>query len=287
MINLSSSRPVSFTIDGDGIRLDIALVEIDELLLHEATISGSLDGLMEEIERSGILRSPVIVGRESLVVLDGMHRMEALRKLGCRFMCVCLVDYASPGIKVDRWCRVISSPIPIEDFISRFGELGVITRAGGSPDGGASLLLMLEEGFYEMAANGEGIVSGFATVTSIESWLRQNGHVISYETERDAAKMLERREVGFVLCPPTIEKHHVLETAQSGRVFPPKATRHIVPARPFGVDVPLELLRDTVISVEEANRRLSKMLEAKSLRRVPPGYRWGSRRYDEAVYLFE
>jgi hypothetical protein len=146
---------------------------------------------------------------------------------------------------------------------------------------------MLEEGFYEMAANGEGIVSGFATVTSIESWLRQNGHVISYETERDAAKMLERREVGFVLCPPTIEKHHVLETAQSGRVFPPKATRHIVPARPFGVDVPLELLRDTVISVEEANRRLSKMLEAKSLRRVPPGYRWGSRRYDEAVYLFE
>ncbi len=133
---MSASRPVSFTIEGDGIRLDIALVEIDELLLHEATISGSLDGLMEEIERSGILRSPVIVGRESLVVLDGMHRMEALRKLGCRFMCVCLVDYASPGIKVDRWCRVISSPIPIEDFISRFGELGVITRAGVLPTEG-------------------------------------------------------------------------------------------------------------------------------------------------------
>ena len=127
----------------------------------------------------------------------------------------------------------------------------------------------------------------FATVTSIESWLRKKGHAIRYETERDAAKMLERREVGFVLCPPAIEKHHVLETVKSGRVFPPKATRHIVPARPFGVDVPIELLRDTVISVEEANRRLSKMLEAMSLRRVPPGYRWGSRRYEEAVYLFE
>ncbi len=284
---MSTSRPVSYTIEGDGIQLDIALVEIEELLLHEETISGRLDALKEEIERAGILKSPVIVGKESLVLLDGAHRVEALRSLGCRFMCTCLVDYLSPEIKVDRWCRVISSPIAIEDFISRFGDLGVIARAGGSPGGGASLLLMLEEGYYEMAAHGEGIVSSFATVTSIESWLRKNGHAIRYETEREAVKMLERREVGFVFCPPAIEKHQVLETVKSGRVFPPKATRHIVPARPFGVDVPLVLLRDGVISVEEANRRLSKMLELKSLRRVPPGYRWGSRLYEEAVYLFE
>ena len=284
---MNASRPVAYTIDGDGIQLDIALVEIDELLLHEERISGSLDGLMEEIERSGILKSPVIVGRESLVVLDGMHRVEAVRKLGCRFMCVCLVDYMIPGIRVDRWCRVVSSPIAIEDFISRFGELGVIARAGGSPGGEASLLLMLEEGFYEMVVHREGIFAGFATVTSIESWLRMKGHAIRYETERDAAKMLERREVGFVLCPPTVEKHHVLETIKSGRVFPPKTTRHIVPARPFGVDVPLELLRDDVISIEEANGLLSEILENKSLRRVPPGYRWGPRRNEEAVYLFE
>ena len=284
---MSASRPVSYTIDGDGIRLDIALVEIDELLLPEETISGSLDGLTEEIERAGILKSPVIVGKESLVVLDGMHRVKALRNLGCRFMCVCLVDYTNPGITVDRWCRVVSSPIALEDFISRFGGLGEISRTVGYPSGEASLLLMLEEGYYEMAAHGEGIVSAFAMVASIESWLRKKGHAIRFETERDAAKMLERREVGFVLCSPAIERRHVLETVKSGRVFPPKATRHIVPARPFGVDVPLELLRDDVISVEEANRRLSKMLEAKSLRRVPPNYRWGSRRYEESVYLFE
>ncbi len=282
-----ASRPVSYTIDGDEIRLDITLVEIDELLIPEETISGILDALMEEIERAGILKSPVIVGKESLVVLDGMHRVEALRNLGCRFICVCLVDYTSPGIRVDRWCRVVSSPIAIEEFISRFGDLGEISRTVGFPSGGASLLLMLEEGYYEMATHGEGIVSAFATVTCIESWLRKKGHAIRYETERDAAKMLERREVGFVLCPPAIEKSHVLEAVKSGRVFPPKATRHIVPARPFGVDVPLELLRDTMISVGEANRQLSKMLEAKFLRRVPPGYRWGSRRYEEAVYLFE
>jgi len=284
---LSASRPVSYIIDGDGIRLDIALVEIDELLPHEETIPESLQWLTEEIENSGILRSPVIVSGEDLVVLDGMHRVKALKSLGCRFICVCIVEYESPGIKVDRWCRVVSSPVTIEEISSRFGEFGVISRAGSSPSGGGSLLLMLEEGFYEIAAHGVGVSSGFATLTSIESWLRQKGHAIRYETEGDAAKMLEKREVGFVLCPPVIAKRHVLEAAKMGRLFPPKATRHIVPARPFGVDVPLSLLRDEVISVEEANHQLSRMLEEKALRRVPPGYRWGSRRYDEAVYLFE
>ena len=284
---MSAPRPVSYTIDGDGVRLEIALVEIDELLLHEETISGSIEGLTDKIKRSGVLKSPVIVGGGSLVVFDGMHRVKALRSLGCRFICVCFVDYASPRIKVDRWCRVVSSPITIEELSSKFGDLGVIARAGDSPGGGGNLLLMLEEGYYEMAAHGEGVFSGFATVTRIESWLRQNGHAIRYETEMDAAKMLEQREVGFVLCPPAIEKHHVLETVKLGGLFPPKATRHIIPARPFGVDVPLALLRDDAISVEEANRQLSEILENKSLRRVPPGYRWGSRRYDEAVYLFE
>jgi len=131
------------------------------------------------------------------------------------------------------------------------------------------------------------MATGSNSRARIESWLRKKGHAIRYETERDAAKMLERREAGFVLCPPAIEKSHVLEAVESGRVFPSKTTRHILPACPFGVDVPLPLLRDDVIGVEEANRWLSKMLEAKSLRRVPPGYRWGSRRNEEAVYLFE
>jgi len=283
---LSATRPVSYTIDGDGTQLDIALVEIDELLFHEETISGSLDALEEEIEGSGILKSPVIVGSASLLVLDGIHRVEALRNLSCRFMCVCLVDYLSPGIRVDRWCRVVSSPIPIEEFSSRFGDLGVIAEAG-APHGEGASLLMVEEGHYEMSAHGEGIVSAFATVASIESWLRKKGHSLRYETERDAAKILERREAGFVLFPPAIEKSHVLEAVKSGQLFPSKTTRHILLARPFGVDVPLALLRDNLISVEEANRRLSKMLEAKSLRRFPPGYRWGSRRNEEAVYLFE
>ncbi len=274
---------VSYTIDSDGLRLDIALVETERLLLHEETISRKLDTLLDDIKRSGVQKSPVIVDRDSLVVLDGMHRVKALRHLDCRFICVYLIDYMSPDIKVDSWCRVVSPKIDIDEFSSRFGEL----RIGSIPREGSNLLLMLEDGIFELAAFGQGILSSFNNVASIEAWLRETALNIRYKTEMEAVGMLERHEIGFVLCPPVIQKQHIIETAKSGLLLIPKATRHIIPARPFGVNVPLNLLREENISIEKANHRLSEMLEGKTLRRFSPSNKGEHHQYDEAFYRFE
>lgn len=271
----------------DGFRFDIALVETERLLLHEETISRNLEAVLDDIKRSGVLKTPVIVDRDSFVVLDGMHRVEALRRLDCRFTCVCLVEYMSPEIKVDRWCRVVSAPIDLTELGSKFGELEVITEIGSIPGGGSSLLVMLEDGYFQLAFSGLGIFSLFNQVASIEAWLSENDLDVRYETETDAAVLIERREIGFVLCPPVIQKRHVVEAAMSGRMFIPKSTRHIVPARPLGVNVPLSLLRDKSLSIEVANRRLSEMLRGKTLRKVSPGNGGGQRGYDEALYIFE
>jgi len=53
-----------------------------------------------------------------------------------------------------------------------------------------------------------------------------------------------------------IEKHHIIDIAKAGKVFTFKATRHIIPARPLGVDIPLSPLTDQDISFEKANRKL-------------------------------
>ena len=87
--------------------------------------------------------------------------------------------------------------------------------------------------------------------------------------------------------PPKVEKCHIIDIAKAGKVKTFKVTRHIVPTRPLGGDVPLDLLKDRDISIEEANRRLSTLLKAKVLRRFSPGQVWWGRRYNEALYLFE
>jgi len=285
---LSGRRPVAYTIEGEGIRLDIALVETEKLLVHEETIPEALEWMIGSLDGEGVQKSPVIVDRETLVVLDGMHRVTALRSLGCRLTCVCLVDYMDPRIRVDRWCRVVPQSISLGTLEERFRGLGLTKLKHGSEWGeGARILLMLEDGYYEMLASGSEVLPAFEAVASIEAWLREMGLEVTYETERDAEEKHERGELGFVVCPPKIDKNHVIETARAGRVFTFKATRHIVPARPMGADVPLEMLRDTESSLEDANRALSEILNGKSLTRFEPGRIWGKRRYEEAVYLFE
>ena len=120
----------------------------------------------------------------------------------------------------------------------------------------------------------------------IERVLIDRGFKIGYETEDDAIKMLDTGDADAVVIPPPISKKDVIEVALSGRVFIPKTTRHIVPARPLFVNVPLDLLRRKDISLEDANKELVEMLKKKKVKHLPPGARL-DRRYDEDLYVFE
>lgn len=76
-------------------------LELGVLARHEETLPDHLEALTREIERDGELRQPIVVDRRSLVILDGHHRLEAIRALGCALISVYLVDYADPSIAVE------------------------------------------------------------------------------------------------------------------------------------------------------------------------------------------
>lgn len=287
---MGSSPPIAFTIRREGsFSLDIALVETKKLLLHEETIPEMLRSLTLKIGEDGVLRAPVIVDRETMVVLDGMHRVEALRGLGCWLTCVCLVDYSSPEIKVERWCRAVSNPFDAKAATDMAAQMGLrlTPRESRGAFGAAGSSMIFKGSSYELSSPGMDLLTLFKAVRELELKLRDSGFKVSYETDVDAMEMLVKGNAGAVICPPRIGKRHVLETALQGRVFVFKATRHIIPARPLGVDVSLSLLRDTSLSVEEANEKLSAILRRKQLRHLPPGTALNGRRYDEDLYVFE
>jgi len=78
-------------------------VEIDLLRGHEKTQSDHLDKLSHEIRMDGFLRRPIVVDLRTKVILDGHHRVAALRSLGCSKTPVYFVDYSSPLIEVRPW----------------------------------------------------------------------------------------------------------------------------------------------------------------------------------------
>ena len=80
--------------------LNLSVVEIGKLKGHEQTDEARLKALKAEIESDGMLIRPIVVDEETDVVLDGHHRMGALRLLGCSRIPVCYVSYVSDRIGV-------------------------------------------------------------------------------------------------------------------------------------------------------------------------------------------
>ncbi|MEW6031767.1 MAG: ParB N-terminal domain-containing protein [Bacillota bacterium] len=80
--------------------LVFGLLEVQALARHEEVIPEHLAALTAEIAEDGELREPIVVDRHTLVILDGHHRAEAVRALGCSLIPAYLVDYADPAIRV-------------------------------------------------------------------------------------------------------------------------------------------------------------------------------------------
>jgi hypothetical protein len=78
----------------------IALLLIKKLKTHEAICPKRVLQLMEKIKKEGYLKSPVVADERTLVLLDGHHRLAALKKLGAKKVAVFLVDYKNNEVKV-------------------------------------------------------------------------------------------------------------------------------------------------------------------------------------------
>jgi ParB-like chromosome segregation protein Spo0J len=78
----------------------LQVVEISLLKGHERMDPQRLVHLKAKIESDGMLKKPVAVDMNTNVVLDGHHRMGALKLLGCSRIPALFVDYQSPKIGV-------------------------------------------------------------------------------------------------------------------------------------------------------------------------------------------
>jgi hypothetical protein len=87
----------------EGKDTSIQLVEIDKLKHHEMVDPNHLEKLREEIKSDGILKVAIVVDEERNIILDGHHRVVALKELGCAKIPAVLVDYNSPNIEVQSW----------------------------------------------------------------------------------------------------------------------------------------------------------------------------------------
>jgi len=283
---LEAHSSQGYSIAGGRIPILIALKKISDLKPHEETVAEDLKKLVNALKENPVLRHPIIADRRTGIVLDGTHRLAAIKQLECNFIPSALVDYDDAQITIERWFRQFSgsnvrklendlrrlkprevSLDECEDGLSKRRWYATIEKPKSylafpvrSPDP------------YEMVRDSHGI----------EMAARKGGVKITYQDNKD---METGDPDALVMSTIRIEKKEVVETVKKGRLFPPKSTRHLVPSRPLGGGVPIDWLQGSDFS--EAQSRYQEYIQSRKVTRLPEGSRVGSRRYLEEVFLFE
>ncbi len=285
--------PYPYVIIHRKMNLYLALVDISDLHLHEEVIPQLLNELTRSIEIDGCLKHPIVVDKESLVVLDGMHRVAALRELGCKLIPACFVEYLNPAITVACWYRVIKGSGAPQLLCTQVRRLGISIERGGKIDAtkvGESPIVAAvksrEEAFF-LHSPFTRIKEAYDIIKRVEEGLKKLALEVSYETESDSLRKLREHKVDAVIFTPKLTKTSVIKTSLSGSVFPHKTTRHVIPARPLYLNVPLSLLRNSEKYINQINKELRGMLQRRNLKHIEAGSILNGRRYEEDLYLFE
>lgn len=272
---------------------DIRLENLDALHPHEKTDPKAVNQLAQEIEADGLQKDPIIVEKDSRVVLDGMHRLAALKKLACTSILCYLVPYKDA--LVDRWCRLLISnqTIPLIQLIESMQRLDKFDiEYINDPHEAAQFV-------NESKAAG-------ALITKEKSILINNKYPIKDLVEiynylmfvavlfrfhfninaRYSSKIeIERKDVVGVLVPPIVNKKDVIKAAKSNVLFPLKSTRHILKIRPLSIDLPLSFLQEE--NIEGNNEKLKSFLHQKKINYLPRGTKIRGRTYEEAILQYE
>ena len=288
MARTTKQDPSEFVIRHEKLDLHICLSSLDKLLLHEETIPDRVSELKREFLRDEMVKDPVVIDTESCVVLDGMHRVAALRELNCVCIPVCAVDYQNPSIRVGAWYRAMSgAPSPDEvkaAFLASGLEFVTFSFDKTSIIENPPLAILFVNGECLKLKSED--LQVFDTLRSAEQCARRLGLSVRFETERDALENLVNKKTEAIMTLPKIDKTSVREAGLTGRLLPHKVTRHIIPARPLGVDVPMKTLTEESTPLQESNARFVSSLQTRGMNRKPGGAIIGGRRYEEETFIF-
>jgi hypothetical protein len=287
-----------YTIQSESLRLELEILPVASLFAHERLVAPIADRLTLEFRSTPYLEHPVIVDQNH-IVLDGNHRVQVFKRLQFKHIAVCRIDYMHKEARLRYWFRLLANVKSI-DLLKRVsaefrGRLETVRDK-------AALERMMEENVACCGVQHRGVfgvlvfdpeavedaVGAYDLLEDLQARLVEEGIAVEYIPCQYAHKgefceCLTEEHV--ILWTPHITKEMVVEAAKRKRLFAPKTTRHLIPARPLQINVPTAWLREKV-ALELINQRFMEHLRAKELRRLAPGQVISGRYYEEELFVF-
>jgi L-serine kinase (ADP) len=287
-----------FVIESESLRLELEIARLDSLLLHERTLPRQAEKLLLEFKNLANIENPIIIDRQN-IVLDGNHRTWVLEKLGFRYIPVCRIDYHHQCAQLKYWFRLLGKvrhpgllKRVVGDLKGTFEQVADRDELMGRLAGNCSCLGIQQGEAFAVVRFGEDVVtdavSAYDMVERVQDRLVEEGMKVDYIPCRylqDNAFCDCLKGEDIVLWTPQITKEMVVRAAVAKKLFAPKSTRHLIPARPIHVNVPARWLKENV-ALDALNRRFVRFLRNKEMKHLAPGQVVNGRYYEEELFVF-
>jgi hypothetical protein len=250
----------------------LMLIRTDELLLHEEADERRGAIIHSRIEADGLIKHPLIAaenhGKISHILLDGVNRYAALRKLACRFVPIQEVNLDDNALGLSTWHHELEglAPDDVIDILS--SSMRVVGFTGGFTQSGDFIprfesnwgcvvvlpdrrcLAVIVEGTTEQRVE---VIRRMVRRVSPAGAMDR----VSYTNLNDLVANYPR--FSALVCYPAFSKSDVLHMADEKVLFPSGVTRFSVPKRVLSFGFPLSLLRSKG-SLVEAQAALNDMI---------------------------
>lgn len=287
-----------FCINTRSLELKLEVVPVESLLQHEATLPHIVNKLILEFKNLAKLQNPIIVD-ENDILIDGNHRAFVFKKLGFKYISVCKINYFNENVKLRYWFRLLKNIKSvdllkqiIEDMNGSFKEIIDKKTLKKALENNNFNCGVQQGNYYASISFNEDIVndavSAYDFLEKIQNKLIIEGIKLEYIPDQYVHERKfydELKDDEVVIWTPQITKEMVLDAAKKGKIFAPRTTRHLIPSRPIHVNVPIYWFKEN-ISLEEINRRFSKFLENKHIKRFGPGQIIDGRYYGEELFIY-
>lgn len=272
----------------ESLHLDLRIVPLRDVLLHERTDSERVRRLMSSIVDSNVLRNPPIVScidDDRFVVLDGATRTTALRNLKIEHVVVQVVDY-SDNVDLRTWHHLLRPsayeailqalpsipharvrPCSMDECHTSLGFNGAIAAVASFDDGSA---LLLETSEPDRTAD---------TLCYLVDLYGGFGEIYRIANDELDTAIRASDDVRGVVLFPSWKPSDIIKAATTQSLLPAGITRHGIHGRALNVNISLDILSMNTDLVSKEQWLESWLRTKLTARKV--------RYYHEAVFVFD
>lgn len=264
----------------EAIHNRIKIIPISKCLVHEGIVEDWAGQIATSIRNDGFMKNPVIVAKHDgyYVVLDGMHRFRAIKKLGINDILAYEVDYFSKEVILEGWDIFSFTKIGAEGFLKdvfpankgyqilklknlaeardKVLKQSILLAVGDKASKACTVLGLTKKD----VAKKDLLDVLCEAVDRLDRKLAKGLNKTIYVDNSLTLASFSESSARSLVLRPQFTKQEVLDRTLHKKIFPPKSTRHLIPARPLRVDLDLSLLRGS-ISLKAKNKLLQDHLQ--------------------------